>query len=153
MARPRKHLDRQHVSRLKELVDRRATHTEIAREFGIDRATWLRIRREDERVAEILKAGKEAEERELVGSLYQQAVGRPAEYDAEGNVVRAEQKPSAVAAMFLLKARFGYRDQGPVDGSEAGPRITINLPSPLTPDQWRNMVDVTPGRIEGQSDG
>ena len=53
--------------------------------------------------------------------------------------------PQAVtAAIFLLKARHGYRDQGPVEGGDGGPRVnlTFNLPAPLSGDQYRRLVEI-----------
>ncbi|MEX0758503.1 MAG: hypothetical protein WD100_02880, partial [Tistlia sp.] len=105
-------------------------------------------RREDARAAEVVSAGRQAEERELVGSLYRQAMGAPAEYDSEGNEIRAEQRPNPSCGMFLLKTRHSYRELGPIEG-DVTPSVTINLPAPMTPDQWERMVNVTPRQIEG----
>lgn len=56
-------------------------------------------------------------------SLFRQAVGAPAQYDAEGHVLRAEQTPVVSAAIFWLKARAGWkeRDVHELTGPDGGP--------------------------------
>lgn len=43
-------------------------------------------------------------------SLFEMGVGRPAQYDEEGRMLREELKPDKSAAIFLGKARLGLRD-------------------------------------------
>lgn len=45
----------------------------------------------------------------VVGALFAQACGRPAEYDAAGNVIRKEVKPDTVAQIWWTKARPNLR--------------------------------------------
>jgi hypothetical protein len=48
---------------------------------------------------------------QVAGSLFQQAVGRPAEFDDAGNCIVSEQKPYAAAGMFLMKTRAGWSEK------------------------------------------
>jgi hypothetical protein len=86
-----------------------ALETSIAAALGLDAKTWRRIRDEDPDTRAVWEEARTIERDRLVGSLFRQALGAPAEYDGQGNVVRAEQPPVPTAAMFLLKARHGYR--------------------------------------------
>jgi hypothetical protein len=56
-------------------------------------------------------------------SLFRQAVGAPAVYDAHGNVVKAEQAPVVSAGIFWMKARAGWkeRDVHEITGADGGP--------------------------------
>ena len=38
--------------------------------------------------------------------------------------------------MFLLKARHGYREKGNVEGGDVRVGVQINLPAPMTPEQY-----------------
>lgn len=71
------------------------------------------------------------------------AVGRAeAALEAElvGLLVQGARKGQYAPAMFLLKTRFGYRETGPTDGS-AQPSININIPPPLSADEFRKFVE------------
>jgi len=60
----------------------------------------------------------------------------------------ATEKDNAAAAMFLLKARHGYREG---DQSEQGNRVSINftLPGALPLDQFKGqIIDHTKGNLE-----
>lgn len=46
----------------------------------------------------------------ILRSAFNQAVGAPAEYDAQGRLLRAEVKPVPVMTIFLAKARGGLRE-------------------------------------------
>lgn len=56
-------------------------------------------------------------------SLFIQACGAPAVYDAAGNCLREEQKRVPSAAIFWMKARRGWRDNDKleVSGNNGGP--------------------------------
>ena len=46
---------------------------------------------------------------------------------------------SFVAAIFLLKARHGYRE-GVVLEQQSNVRVTFDIPGALTPDNYRKLV-------------
>ncbi len=96
----------------------------IARALGVDVRTWRSMKRRDERVAAALQAGKLVEEERLFGSLFQAAM--------EGH------RPSA---MFLLKTRHGYREQGAFEGREPGVTVNIHLPGAVGPEQYGRLID------------
>jgi hypothetical protein len=56
-------------------------------------------------------------------SLFRQAVGAPAQYDATGKLIRAEQTPVVSAGIFWAKARMGWkeRDVHEFTGENGGP--------------------------------
>jgi hypothetical protein len=118
--------------------------TVLASALGMDLKTWRRIRNEDPVAKAAWEEARSREEDRLVGALFQQALGTPAEYDASGNLIRAEQPRYAPASMFLLKARHGYRDLGPTDGGSDRPTININIPAPLAPEQYAKLITVAP---------
>lgn len=70
-------------------------------------------------------------------SLFRQAVGAPAQYDAQGKLLRGEQTPVVTAAIFWLKARAGWketdvhefqgRDGGPIEIDDARSKLADRL--------------------------
>ncbi|TDX61941.1 hypothetical protein EDE12_11242 [Methylosinus sp. sav-2] len=56
-------------------------------------------------------------------SLFRQAVGAAAQYDANGKLIRAEQTPVVSAGIFWAKARMGWkeRDVHEFTGENGGP--------------------------------
>jgi hypothetical protein len=62
-------------------------------------------------------------------SLFRQAVGSPAQVDANGNVIRAEQQPVVSAGIFWLKARAGWseRTRHELSGPDGGPIQSMDL--------------------------
>lgn len=95
------------------------TQEDIAIVLGIDRKTLAKhFRRE-------LDEGKAVANVQIGRSLYDQATGRPAEFDAHGRVVREELKPDKSVAIFMGKARLGMRDTQRVE--HTGAPGTINL--------------------------
>lgn len=59
----------------------------------------------------------------VVESLFILATGAPAVYDANGNLLREEQKRWGPAAIFWTKARMGWRDTTEIEmsGKNGGP--------------------------------
>jgi hypothetical protein len=62
-----------------------------------------------------------------------------ASFEAElvGHLVAAMRKGAFVPAIFLLKARFGYREG---DAPESKPNIIINLPDAMAPAAYLDML-------------
>jgi hypothetical protein len=79
-------------------------HEDIARLIGITAKT-LRLRYRDELDLGEVKANSRVGE-----SLFTQAVGAPAVYDANGNMVRAEQPRVTSAGIWWSKARMGWKE-------------------------------------------
>lgn len=99
----------------------------IAEAIGINRDTLRALRDRDKRVKEALARGKAANEGELVNLLQEQA--------RAGNIT---------AAIFLLKARHGYRE-GTERGEGQSANIVINLPGARSPEDWTPPIDVGEG--------
>src|SRR5690349_19055070 len=116
MARPRKTLPANGLDIISQLARRGVREVEVARALGMSWHVWKRIREEDPEANKAWAEAKAIEADTLVSAMFNMAVGAPAEYDADGNVIRAETKPDPWAAAFLLKARHGYRDTGAADG-------------------------------------
>jgi hypothetical protein len=62
-------------------------------------------------------------------SIYEQAVGRGAQYDEKGQLIREELKPDKSAAIFLSKVRLGFKETQKVEvsGPNGGPIPMIDL--------------------------
>src|SRR5262245_34720994 len=132
MGRPKKSIGPEGLDVIRRLAGRGVQEGVLARELGLSFKTWARIRAEDPEAKAAFEEGRAAERDALVGSLFRQAV----------------EKNNTIAAIFLLKARHGFRDQGPADGAE-GSRVTVQIaiPAPLSPDQYRNLVSVAPPQV------
>jgi hypothetical protein len=70
-------------------------------------------------------------------SLFRQAVGAPAQYDAGGKLIRAEQAPVVSAGIFWAKARMGWKERdvhehtgengGPIEVDDARSKLADRL--------------------------
>lgn len=103
--------------------------TKLAEALGINYRTWMRVREEDERIADILVESRKIEEEELVSLLLDKA-----------------RNGDLTATIFALKSRHSYRDIGtPGGGVEQRVNVTINLPAPAaSEEEFRRIIDVTP---------
>jgi hypothetical protein len=128
MARPRTRLHPDDYVKIEDLAARGCGHTQIARSLGIDAKTFRERLKDDEAAAAAYSGGKAEEELVLVSLLRK----------------RAEQGDGP-AAMFLLKARHGYRDRGETDGaSQPGVQVSINIPAPLSAQQYARLIEAVP---------
>ena len=123
MARPRKEPQPEAVQRIETAAANGADVKGIAHCVGINKDTLQRWLNEHPELREAYERGRERERAALHNALYRAATEK-------GNIV---------AAMFLLKARHGYREG---DQGEAGNKvsITFSLPGALTMDQYREKV-------------
>lgn len=98
----------------------------IAWKLGATKKVFYRWMEENESLSEAFQAGRERERHTLHNRLYRAAM------EEEG-------KGSVIAAMFLLKARHGYREG---DQGEQANRIsvTINMPGALSRDDYLKTV-------------
>lgn len=145
MGRRRKSLPANGMQIIRDLASNGVQETVLAKALGIDVKTWRAIRTEDPDARAAWEEAKALEQDKLVGMLFDQAVGKPAEFDDRGNQLRAERAPHPASAMFLLKTRHGYRELGPADGEgDARVAVQINIPAPLRPEEYAKLVSVTP---------
>ncbi len=108
----------------------------IAAHFGVSMRVLDRWLEEDDEIRDSMASGREDERQALHNALYRKAM------NGDG--------PSA---MFLLKARHGYREG---DQSEQGNKvsITFNLPGAMTAEQYRTIEAVAHPKTRKQvSDG
>ena len=100
----------------------------IAATMGLDPGTLRACRKRQPDLDNALQAGHAALEGELVNILLEQA-----------------RKGQYACAMFLLKARCGYRETGPVDGGPDS-RTTVNvlIPPALTDAQAAALLSGLP---------
>jgi hypothetical protein len=100
----------------------------IAKTLGMDKETLARRLEDHPELRNAFDNGREAERRALHNSLYKAALN--------GQIA---------AAMFLLKARHGYREG---DQSDQANRLTVEfkLPGALRPDQFTTTVENEPER-------
>lgn len=83
------------------------SHRGIAAELGMSVNTLRKYY-----MREIMESDAKAQAR-LGQTAMQVAIGHPAEYDNNGNLIRAEQPPNVTMLIFQCKARLGWRDGGP----------------------------------------
>lgn len=100
----------------------------IARGLGISPDTFVELRKRQPEAQEALLAGRAALGDEISNILLTKA-----------------RNGETAAAIFLAKGRLGWREVGPTDpAAQAGPTINITIPPAMTPEQFMQMVDVTP---------
>ncbi len=116
----RKHPPKNAAEEIRALAATGFSLVGISAHFGIGLSLLNRWLEEHQALSEALSQGREQERQALHNVLYKLAV--------EGN--------DKVAAMFLLKARHGYREG---DQSEQANRVSVvfNIPGALTPEQYK----------------
>ena len=117
--RPRKALTEEQLPELAVLATW-ARKRDAAARLGMSVDTLRRILRDDEAAARAWDLGRAGLHEKLVNKLVERALA--------GEVV---------PLLFCLKSMFGYREGEPLDGDERAPLVTINLPQPLSPEQYR----------------
>jgi hypothetical protein len=95
----------------------------------------------------------------MVESLFMQGVGRPAQYDKDGKLIREELKPNVAAAIFWTKARLKWSERveittppgQPIEHKQIG---EVTLPDDLSElseaelaQLYREKVAPTPGAV------
>lgn len=112
---------------VEELAARGVAVPTIAKALRMGKETFRRVRDRQPEVQEALDRGRAIEHDRLVAKLHELAM--------DGNVT---------AVIFALKARHSYREGEPLEGGGSAVQVNINLPSAMTPEDYRKMVDVTP---------
>jgi hypothetical protein len=111
----------------------------MARHFGVHLATLNRWLDENEDAAEAFRQGRESERQALHNLLYKLAI----------------EDKDKVSAMFLLKARHGYRE-GDQQEQANKVSVTFNLPGAMTAEQYKVIEQVAntkePKRLENNAD-
>ncbi len=110
------------------------TEETIATKLGMNRYTFIGIKKRDPALVAALQQGHGALGTELSHILLEQA--------RDGNTV---------AAIFLSKARLGWRDQGPTDPNAVNtPTVNIQINAPLSADDFLKVVGPLPPEPETQ---
>jgi hypothetical protein len=107
---------------IEEMAARGCNEITIARACGIRcNKAWQKAREAQPEVADALASGRAVEHDMLVSKLHTLAMG--------GN---------AIAAMFLLKCRHGYRE----GEAQAAPQlnVTISLPGAMAPENYEKVI-------------
>lgn len=124
MGRKKIQLKERDYSKISRLASRGVNEVDIVKALGISYPAWLRIKDEDEKARQALDEARRKEEAELVGVLYEAAVN----------------EKNLTAAMFLLKARHGYKEGSErVQANQVNVKIT--LPGAKDPVQYLKEVD------------
>lgn len=117
----------------------RGGHTKrsISAKLRVDHKTLAKIADRQPEVAEALEAGRALHEADLVDALTARALA--------GDVV---------PALFLLKARHGWREGDARDGGGAQVNVqVIQLAAPMTPEQYGKLIDAEePASISAPAD-
>ena len=119
----------------------------IAKRLGLGDGAFRRLMREDEHLSAAIAQGRAVMERSLVDSLYRRAVD-------------LKHPQGAISAMFLLKSMFHFRDQGPTEGDSSKVAVVVNIPAPLSEEDYRRLIEVHPRLlpvaapvVKGDADG
>lgn len=126
VGRPRKLPPMDAAIRIEKLAREGRGVVGVASQLGTTREVLRRWMGEDEALTAAFERGKEAERHELHTILL--------------NGARDGEKPN-INAMFLLKARHGYRE-GDTGDSVPSVNVQINLPGAMSPDQYKSAVTV-----------
>jgi len=97
----------------------------ISDALGIGGDAFRALRKRQPEVQAALDVGLGVMQDELVDRLMKQA-----------------RKGNTVAAIFLLKARCGLRDVGPMDPNNTAPTVNINITAPMSDEQFAQLVEV-----------
>jgi hypothetical protein len=98
--------------------------------------------------AELSGAATEADIR-VVESLFHQAVGRPAQYDDKGRLVRAEMPPVPACTIWWTKARLKWSERTDVAMSHSG---AVEVTSSAR-ERFNRRIDELAERIKGRVAG
>lgn len=76
----------------------------------------------------------------VVESLFFQAVGRPAQFDERGNLVRSELRPEPAPAIFWTKARMKWSERVEITGKDGAPLFDLTKLSDNELDQFERLA-------------
>lgn len=115
----------EYVEQARKLAGMGHTHLEIARFFEVEDRTFRRWMHKYPELREALLIPEEQANRQVILSLYKQAVGYEREEEeikvVKGKIVRMKvlryYPPSTSAGIFWAKSKAGLRDDTPIDPS------------------------------------
>ncbi|NBC05543.1 MAG: hypothetical protein GVY20_17810 [Bacteroidetes bacterium] len=125
MGRKKIKLKKQDYSKIRRLAKRGVKETDICKALGISFPTWARLKEEDEKAIEVFEEARKVEEDMLVGVLYDAAVN----------------DKNLTAAMFLLKARHGYKE-GAEQVNANQVNVKIQMPGAMDSNEYKKLVEV-----------
>lgn len=133
MGAPRKRPPKDAADTILNLAKEGYNKEGIARNLKVAKNTFDKWLKEYPALQDALDEGRAKEHNKLYNALFLQAT--------DGK--------NAAAAMFLLKTRHGYRENGPSEG-DTGPKVnlTVNIPAPLNQDQYKQLVRVNQKTLE-----
>lgn len=110
------------TDKVTRLAKRGVKESDIAKGFGVSPKTFRRWKNENDEIKEALITARQIEEDALVGILYEKAM--------DGD---------RTSAIFLLKARHGYRE-GVAAIKADNMNVQINLPGAQNPDDYTKQL-------------
>jgi hypothetical protein len=115
LAQPLKRLPPEKLDAIRAMLDEDVRPTEIARRLGLGWRQFKGLKKTDDALAELIELALAREEEDLLATIRGSKAGVP-----------------ITGAIFLLKARFGYRDSTPEPRNAQAPVqvAVITLPAP-----------------------
>jgi len=118
------------LARIETLAANGASLQTMAKELGISRPTWRRLRSEDATVKEAIDRGMGTLETELVDRLL--------------TISRKGGRNGMVASMFMLKAKFGWSEGTlPPSVQVNAQQVAIQMPAALSKEQFDELLERT----------
>ena len=130
----KRELQRGDYARIKRMSSKGWRQTDICLALNMDFRTWKRLLQDDPEAKAAYDSGLGAEHQALVGKLFDTAVN-------------AKGREAVTAAIFLLKARPGYREGEPLEAIQTPTVSIVNLPAPLTPEQYERIYTAAPKEV------
>lgn len=91
--------------------------------LGISAPTWIRMKRDDPKLADVLARGEEAFHNSILD-----------------DALRMSKNGNVAASIFLLKSRHQYSETD--QSGDAKPQVIINLPGPTTAEQYTKALTI-----------
>jgi hypothetical protein len=127
--RKRRELSKDELDKLFTLSQRRVPMDLIASVLGLS-TTWLEeLVKKDGAIRNALESGRAAASIKTRGLAFEVACGRPAKYDAKGNLIEAEIRPDLKMLRFWLQTQEGFSATERVElmGPGGGPIETVEV--------------------------
>lgn len=135
--RRKKHLKPADYPVIASLAEQGFDERTIARAVGIGGIdTWKRILKDDAQALEAFNAGRSECHDKLAKRAFEVAMD-------------PKHPKGPIMLMFLLKAMFGYREGERPEEPGSRVNVVVNLPAPLTPEQYARTIEHNPDKLEG----